>query len=154
MTPGMSKPSDPDVPPPDKSSTPPPIPYGPSQDFIMGVYTQLSQIQRDLGSVVTAQKMLTDQVQASELRVSSEVKSSEIRVSAQIKDSETRVTERVKGSEDKLSSLKDRVNKVFWTGSAIGIVIVALYGWKPVVAWVSHRIGVDQSTSPAPSKKP
>jgi len=121
---------DPDVQPQDRVSTPSSLPVGVSADFVMGVYTQLSQIQRDLGSVLTAQKMLNDQVQ-----------SSETRISALIKDSEERITTRLTSTEDKLSSLKDRVNRVFWMGSAVGIVVGLLVGWKPLLAYAVAHIG-------------
>ncbi|MFL9892428.1 hypothetical protein [Paraburkholderia sp. RL17-381-BIF-C] len=150
----MSTGYDPDVPPPDKSSTPPSIPVGPSQDFIIGVYTQLSQIQKELASVVTAQKMLNEQVHNSEIRVSTEVKASEGRVSTQIRDSETRVSERVKSTEDKLSSLKERVNRVFWTGAGIGMVVVALVGWKPVAAWLNQKMANQLPPVEQPAKQP
>lgn len=134
--------NDPDIAPPDKNSPPPSIPIGPSHDFIMGVYTQLGQIQKELGAVIAAQKMLTEQTKDSEVRVSSQIKDSDTRISSQIKESETRLSERLKANEDKLSTLKERVNRVFWTGSAIGIVLAALIGWKDIAAFLSHKIGM------------
>jgi hypothetical protein len=121
-----TRPNDPETTPPDRNSTPLPIPVGPSQDFIMGVYTQLSQMQRDLGSIATAQKMLTEQVQASE-----------VRISASIKDAEERTVKRLGSAEDKLSSLKDRVNRVLWMGAGVGLVVGVLVGWKPIFTHIS-----------------
>jgi len=99
---------------------------GPSQDFIMGVYTQLSQIQRDLGSIGTAQKMLNEQVQASEVRISTSIKAAE-----------DRTGQRLSLAEDKLSSLKDRINRVLWMGAGIGLVVGLLVGWKPIFTHLS-----------------
>jgi hypothetical protein len=123
--PRMSQ-NDPEVTPPDRSSTPPALPMGPSQDFIMGVYTQLSQIQRDLGSIGTAQKMLNEQVQASEVRISTSIKAAE-----------DRTGQRLSLAEDKLSSLKDRINRVLWMGAGIGLVVGLLVGWKPIFTHLS-----------------
>jgi DNA anti-recombination protein RmuC len=50
---------------------------------------------------------------------------------------ETSALERVKTTEDKLSSLKDFVHRLFWTGTGIVAVLGVTLGWKPIWLWVS-----------------
>jgi len=50
---------------------------------------------------------------------------------------ETSALERVKTTEEKLSSLKDFVHRLFWTGTGIVAVLGVTLGWKPIWMWVS-----------------
>jgi DNA anti-recombination protein RmuC len=59
------------------------------------------------------------------------------RVEVNVEKLETSALERAKTTEDKLSSLKDFVHRLFWTGTGIVAVLGVTMGWKPIWVWVS-----------------
>jgi hypothetical protein len=128
---------------------------GAGSDFAFAVYTQLAQIQRDVGALTIAQIKLDAHVKDSEVRMTDRLRESELRLTELSRESEKRLTERVekfdgrvekieknaldrvKTTEDKVSSLKDFVHQLFWTGAGVVAVLSVILGWKPILAWVS-----------------
>jgi ElaB/YqjD/DUF883 family membrane-anchored ribosome-binding protein len=132
---------------------------GAGGDFTFAVYKQLSQIQRDVGALTATQARLDAHIKESEVRFSDLTRASELRLTRLGAESEKRLAqlsreseerlakrvekletgalERVKTTEDKLSSLKDFVHRLFWTGTGIVAVLGVTLGWKPIWLWVS-----------------
>lgn len=114
---------------------------------------------RLISQIGTIQTALSAHVKESEARLSTHISTAEARVSTATQDVEKRATvqldkverailDRTKDVEGKVSALKERVNKVLWTGGALGTVvaassaaITAFVGWKTFGHWIVGLVG-------------
>ncbi|KVF72344.1 hypothetical protein WJ17_03690 [Burkholderia vietnamiensis] len=123
---------------PDQAVTPTHPSGGSQSDFVFAVFTQMSQIQRDIGSLISAQQTLVDQVKESEARLTNLMQASELRITKGVQDAETRsaahvdkaeqgLADRVKSIEDKVSTLRGRVDRVFWMAAGIAAVVTVIF---------------------------
>jgi len=122
------------------------------QPFAFDLYAQLGQVQRDIGSLITAQQRFAEQLRQSEARHIERLRESESRVIQALNQFEIRITARVdkveadlsgriQSTENKLSALRDRVNRVFWAMAGGGIVLGLALGWKPILARAAGFLG-------------
>jgi len=129
------------------------------QPFAFDVYTQLGQVQRDIGSLTASQQAMAEQLRQhevqmrdSESRIVHALNQFEVRITARIdkvesdlsgrlQSTETGLSERIQSTDSTLSTLRDRVNRAFWTTAGGGVVLGMALGWKPIFARVTSFLG-------------
>jgi hypothetical protein len=91
------------------------------QPFVLDLYTQLGQVQRDIGSLTAGQQAMAEQLRQqetqmreSESRIIHAMDQFEARLTAKVDKVESDLSVRIQSTEDKLSVMKDRVKRVFW----------------------------------------
>lgn len=118
------------------------------QPFVLDLYTQLGQVQRDIGSLTAGQQAMAEQLRQqetqmreSETRIIHAMDQFEVRLTARVDKVESDLSGRIQSTEDKLSVLKDRVNRVVWTTGGGGVVLGLALGWKPMLARAASLLG-------------
>lgn len=61
---------------------------------------------------------------------------------ARVDKLEITLGDRIQAGNEKISALKDRLNKVFWVASGGGIVLGLAVGWKPIIERVGGLAGL------------
>lgn len=61
---------------------------------------------------------------------------------ARVDNLEVSLGDRIQAGSEKISGLKDRLNKVFWVASGGGIVLGLAVGWKPIIERVGSMAGL------------
>ncbi|WP_019449938.1 hypothetical protein [Cupriavidus sp. BIS7] len=118
------------------------------QPFAFDVYTQLGQVQRDIGSLTANQQAMAEQLRQhevqmrdSESRIIHALNQFEVRVTARIDKVESDLSERIQSTESNLSTLRDRVSRAFWATAGGGVVLGMALGWKPILGRVASFLG-------------
>lgn len=118
------------------------------QPFVLDLYTQLGQVQRDIGSLTAGQQAMTEQLRQqesqmreSESRIIHAMDQFEARLTARVDKVESDLSGRIQSTEDKLSVMKDRVNRVFWATGGGAVVLGLALGWRPILARAASLLG-------------
>ncbi|AVA33468.1 hypothetical protein C3Z06_07390 [Cupriavidus metallidurans] len=118
------------------------------QPFVLDLYTQLGQVQRDIGSLTAGQQAMTEQLRQqesqmreSESRIIHAMDQFEARLTARVDKVESDLSGRIQSTEDKLSVMKVRVNRVFWATGGGGVVLGLALGWRPILARAASLLG-------------
>jgi len=77
----------------------------------------------------------------SENRVVQALKQFEARITARVDKLEADFVVRMNAFDTRLSTLKERVDRIIWVGTGGGVVLGLLYGWKPLIEGVTGAIG-------------
>ncbi len=140
------------------------------QPFVLDLYTQLGQVQRDIGSLTAGQHAMAEQLRQQEAQMresesriihamsqfevritaridkvesdlSARIQATESGLSARIQSTESGLSARIQSTESNLSALRDRANRVLWAIAGGGVVLGLALGWKPILARAVDLLG-------------
>jgi hypothetical protein len=103
------------------------------QPFALDLYTQLGQVQRDIGSLTAGRQAMAEQLRQQE----AQMRESESRIIQAMNQFEVRLTARI----DKVESDLSRRIQVFRAIAGGGVLLGLALGWKPILARAAGFLG-------------